>query len=88
MRANDVARFQHGVQIPAPGDPAQQQQSGQQGKATGKIRKDLNTALISRTIATLCVASLNAAIQMDQDQATTEAAMAETLKTLAKGWQP
>jgi hypothetical protein len=25
---------------------------------------------------------------MDQDQATTEAAMAETLKTLAKGWQP
>jgi AcrR family transcriptional regulator len=60
----------------------------EQGKATGKVRKDLNTALISRTIATLFVGSLNAAIQMDQDQASTEAQMAETLKTLAKGWQP
>lgn len=60
----------------------------EQGKAAGKVRKDLNTALTSRTVATLFVASLNTAIQMDQDQASTEAQMAETLKTLAKGWQP
>ena len=60
----------------------------EQGKAAGKVRKDLNTALTSRTITTLFVGSLNAAIQMDQDQATTEAKMTEILKTLAKGWQP
>ena len=54
----------------------------------GKVRKDLNTALTGRTVATLFVASLQSAIQLDQDQIGTEAQMSETLKTLAKGWLP
>ena len=60
----------------------------EQGKAEGKLRKDLNSGQTSRTVATLFVASLKSAIQVDKDQARTEAAMAETLKTLAKGWYP
>ena len=60
----------------------------EQGKAAGKVRKDLNTALTGRTVATLFVASLQSAIQLDQDQIDTEAQMSETLKTLAKGWLP
>jgi len=60
----------------------------EQGQAGGKICKALNTALASRTIATLFLASLKAAIQKDQDQASTQAEMAKTLKTLAKGWLP
>ena len=60
----------------------------ERGKTMGQIRQELDTARTSRNLAALLAASLQTAIQMDQDQATTEAAMAETLKTLAKGWQP
>lgn len=60
----------------------------ERGKTMGQIRQDLDTARTSRNLAALMAASLQTAIQLDQDLAITEAAMAETIKTLAKGWQP
>jgi AcrR family transcriptional regulator len=60
----------------------------EQGKLADTIRKSLDTAQTSRQIATLFVASLQAAIQTGQDRASIEADMTQTLKTLAEGWQP
>ena len=60
----------------------------ERGRTTGQIRQDLDTAATSQNLAALLAASLQTAIQLDQDLTITEAAMAETIKTLAKGWQP
>lgn len=60
----------------------------ERGKAIGQVRKDLDIPPTSRSLATLFSASLKAAIQFGHNRDHTEAAMAETIRTLAKGWQP